>query len=68
VGLREGKSEEGRAIRSEKRREDEQSLAAFDRNFDFNYGRAAFGGILIFIWGEGATLGRNFYINIGRAA
>jgi hypothetical protein len=35
-------------------------------NFDFSLGRAAFGEILMLIWG--VALGRNFDINIGRAA
>jgi hypothetical protein len=35
-------------------------------NFDIILERAAFGGIWILIWG--ATFGRNFDINIGRAA
>jgi hypothetical protein len=35
-------------------------------NFDISLGRAAFGEIRILIWG--ATLGRNFDVNIGRAA
>jgi hypothetical protein len=35
-------------------------------NFVISLGRAAFGEILMLIWG--ATLGRNFDVNIGRAA
>jgi hypothetical protein len=35
-------------------------------NFDISLGRAAFGEILMLIWG--ATLGRNFDVNIGRVA
>jgi hypothetical protein len=35
-------------------------------NFDIILGRAAFGEIWILIWG--ATSGRNFDVNIGRAA
>jgi hypothetical protein len=53
-------------MRSGARREVDQDLTAFDRNFDANLGRAAFGKILI-SWG-GVTLGRNFDVNIGRAA
>jgi hypothetical protein len=50
------------------RREVEQGLTAFVHNFEFviSLGRAALGEILMFIWG--ATLGRNFDVNIGRAA
>jgi hypothetical protein len=35
-------------------------------NFDISLGRAAFGEIWILIFG--ATLGRNFDVNVGRAA
>jgi hypothetical protein len=35
-------------------------------NFDISLGRAALGEILMLIWG--AILGRNFDVNIGRAA
>jgi hypothetical protein len=35
-------------------------------NFDISLGMAAFGDILMLI--RGATLGRNFDVNIGRAA
>jgi hypothetical protein len=36
-------------------------------NFDINLGRADFGGISVLAW-RGATLGRNFDINIWKAA
>jgi hypothetical protein len=55
-------------MRSGVRREVEQgamrSCAIF--SFDIILGRAAFGEIWILIWV--ATLGRNFDVNIGRAA
>jgi hypothetical protein len=35
-------------------------------NFDISLGRAALGEIFMLMWG--ATLGRNFDVNIGRAA
>jgi hypothetical protein len=54
-------------MRSGARREVEQGLTAFDRNFDINLGRAAFGEIFKLTWG-GATLGHNLYVNTGRAA
>jgi hypothetical protein len=55
-------------MRSGARREVEQSLtrSCAILNFDIILGRAAFGEIWKFIWG--ATLGRNFDINIRRAA
>jgi hypothetical protein len=58
-------SGEGR-IKSGARREVERGLTAFVHNFDISLGRVAFGKILILIWG--ATLGRNFDVNIGRVA
>jgi hypothetical protein len=69
-----GKFSEGKAfgsgnarMRSGARREVERGLTAFVRNLNFDniLGRAAFGEIWILIWG--ATLGRNFDVNIGRA-
>jgi hypothetical protein len=55
-------------MRSGARREVEQGLmrSCATLNFDIILGRAAFGEIWILIWG--ATLGRNFDVNIGRAA
>jgi hypothetical protein len=66
---------EGKAFRSGKgrmrsgaRREVERGLmrSCAILNFDIILRRVAFGEIWILIWG--ATLGRNFDINIGRAA
>jgi hypothetical protein len=71
-----GTLSEGKAFRSGKgrmrsgaRREVEQSLmrSCAILNFDISLGRAAFGEIWILIWGGGATLGRNFDVNIERA-
>jgi hypothetical protein len=55
-------------MRSGARREVEQGLmcSCAILNFDIILGRAAFGEIWILIWG--ATFGRNFDVNIGRAA
>jgi hypothetical protein len=55
-------------MRSGARTEVEQGLmrSCAILNFDIILGRAAFGEIWILIWG--ATLGRNFDVNIGRAA
>jgi hypothetical protein len=57
-------------MRSGARREDGQGLTAFDRNFDIVFGRAEFGRILMLTLGVGGVVyvGRNFYVNIGRAA
>jgi hypothetical protein len=71
----EGRFSEGKAflsgkgrMRSGARREVEQGLTRSYAvlNFDIILGRAAFGEICILIWG--AALGRNFDVNIGRAA
>jgi hypothetical protein len=70
-----GRFSEGKAfgsgksrMRSGARREVEQGLmrSCAILNFDIILGRAAFGEIWILIWG--ATLGRNYDVNIGRAA
>jgi hypothetical protein len=55
-------------MKSGARREVEQGLMRSYTilNFDIILGRAAFGEIWMLIWG--ATLGRNFGVNIGRAA
>jgi hypothetical protein len=55
-------------MRSGARREVEQGLmcSCAIMNFDIVLGWAAFGEIWILLWG--ATLGRNFYVNIGSAA
>jgi hypothetical protein len=55
-------------MKSGARREVEQGLmrSCAILNFYIILGRAAFGEIWILILG--ATLGRNFYVNIGRAA
>jgi hypothetical protein len=44
-------------------RQDELSRNAVGWNFDTNLGRAVCGEILMLTWG--ATLGRNFDVNIG---
>jgi hypothetical protein len=70
-----GRFSEGKAFGSGKgkmeggaRKEVEQGLmrSCTIFNFDIILGRAAFGEIWILIWG--ANLGRNFDVNIGRAA
>jgi hypothetical protein len=55
-------------LESGAKREVQQGLTAFVHNFEFckSLGRAALGEILMLIWG--ATFGRNFDVNIGRAA
>jgi hypothetical protein len=67
VKLRRLEVKKGR-IRSGARREAEQGLmrSCAILNFDISLGRAAFDEIWTLIWG--ATLGRNFDVNIGRAA
>jgi hypothetical protein len=70
-----GRFSEGKAfgsgkgrMRSGAGREVEQGLmrSCAVLNFDIILGRAAFGEIWILIWR--ATLGRNFDVNVGRAA